>query len=87
MIGTTNTDMIIQNIMTIGLVYQIVILHSMITNATIAMITILHPTNSGKVKAKTSVTEIHVVTIEILTTNVVTEAKTEVIVRTIMTIR
>ncbi len=64
---TTRTDMTARNTTTIGLVGQIAILHSMIINAAMAMTTILHPFDSGKVKTKARVTTIHVVTIEILT--------------------
>ncbi len=83
MTGTTKSDMIVQNKMTIGLIDQITILYSMISDSIIAMTTILHPADSGKVRF----TEMHVVTIEIPTTNVVTEAKTEVIVKMIMAIK
>ncbi len=43
------TIIIIRNITTICLLDHIYILHSMITDATIAMITILHPTDSDQV--------------------------------------
>ncbi len=82
-INTNRTDMITQNSNTIGLLGQIAILIRVMIDAIIAMTTILHHEDSGQGQAR--VTTIHTVTIEILITNVVTEARTEA--KMIMVIR
>ncbi len=87
MIDNTRTDMTAQNTTMTGLAGQEAILHSIVIDATMAMTTILHHIDSGKVKAKARVTTIHMVTIKILITNEITETRTVVIARLIMVIR
>ncbi len=79
------------NTIIIGLDGQVAILHSMIIDATIIVIIILHLINSRKVKDKIKVkarfTTIPEVTIQIPTINMIIEARTEVIHSTITTIK
>ncbi len=82
-IDTIKVEMIALDII-ICMAGQTAILHSMMTDATTTMITILHLVDNGKVKdsikVKTRVIIIPVVTIGTLSMNEVTEARTEAIV-------
>ncbi len=85
MLGIIRIEMIALDTTIIGMADQIAILHSVITVFTIAMTTILHLADNGKVKeeirAETRVITVPVVMVRIHTINMVLEAKTEVIVK------
>ncbi len=85
-IGMTSQDTIIMD-----LASQIAILYSVMTDAILTLITILHLVDNGKVRGKiranTRVITIPEVTIDILTIKVETEARTEVIISMITAIR
>ncbi len=86
---TTRVEMTALDTTITGMAGQTAFLHSVKTDATTTMLTILHLVNNGKVKdsimVKTRVIIIHVVIVEILSINEVTEARTETIANIITT--